>query len=185
MDTCKTEDTSDKTVSFSFKHSSLLSSLTINHCSLSMEELELLLSRTPALVHLKLVSRERTFDSMFDGYNWEQFIRAKLHRLNKFEFFFSYIDKTDDDITNVDSLVDSFRTPFWLYDKRWFITCDYVFESQAFNLYTPSISIAGFENSIRCEISAVDGMYSFAGLPVNKRKYFNEDEVSVTIILIS
>jgi len=171
------KDTSDKTVSFSFKHSSLLSSLTINHCSLSMEELELLLSRTPALVHLKLVSRQRTFDSMFDGYIWEQFIRAKLHRLNKFEFFFSYIDKKDDDITNVDSLVGSFRTPFWLYDKRWFITCDYVFKSRALNFYTPSINIAGFEDSIRCQISAIDGIYRLTGASIDEKEDAHEDEV--------
>jgi hypothetical protein len=156
MDDCKMNESSNKIVSSAY--SPALSCLVINKCSLSMEDLELLLSQTPTLSYLKLSSCDRIVDSMFDGYNWEQFIRTKLHLLNKFELFLSYIDETNDDNNSLNSLIAPFRTPFWLNDKRWFIICDYLFESEMIRLYTTSSIAAESNSSMRCAISTIDGV---------------------------
>ncbi|CAF3593936.1 unnamed protein product [Rotaria socialis] len=94
------------------KHPSLLTSLTIRNCTLPMEHIETLLSRTPALVHLKLISRKRAFDSIFDGYNWEQLILNMLPQLNQFEYFFSFINKKNDYMKILNRVIASFQTPF-------------------------------------------------------------------------
>lgn len=179
MDDCKMDETSDKTVFFSSDHPPSLSSLTINKCFLSMEDLELLLSRTPVLFHLKLVSLERTFDAMLDGHNWEHVIYAKLTQLNKFEFFCSYINKINADIGSLDSLMVSFQTPFWIEVKQWFVTIDYAFISETLRLYTTPLSVADSSNSIRCEISTKNGTYRLTGPSMHKTEVVNEDNVCI------
>jgi hypothetical protein len=52
---------------------------------------------------------------------WEQFIQIYLPHLNKFYFYEKkYFRQTD-----VESLIAPFQTPFWIENKRWFITCEY------------------------------------------------------------
>ncbi|CAF3932233.1 unnamed protein product [Rotaria sordida] len=141
------------------KHPSLLKSLTISNCNLPMEHIESLLSQTPALIYLKLVSHQRTFDTVFDGYNWEQFILNKLSQLNQFEYFFSFTDKTNEYMKVLNHLLASFQTPFWLQKKRWFTTCSYVFESQMFELHTTTIKVTDSYNLIRIQKLAESDTY--------------------------
>ncbi|CAF3739815.1 unnamed protein product [Rotaria sp. Silwood1] len=163
MDACKLDYTGFDTFSLPIKHSSSLTSLTINKCFLDVELLESLLSRTPALVHLKLISRNRAFDSIFDGYNWEQFICAKLPKLDEFQFFFSFIEETMDYFGILNSIITSFQTLFWLYDQQWFTTSAYDFQSSTFELQTTTIRTVGPTNSIKFAVSALDGTYHFIG----------------------
>ncbi|CAF1271556.1 unnamed protein product [Rotaria sp. Silwood1] len=163
MDACKLDYTGFDTFSLPIKHSSSLTSLTINKCFLDVELLESLLLRTPALVHLKLISRNRAFDSIFDGYNWEQFICAKLPKLDEFQFFFSFIEETMDYFGILNSIITSFQTLFWLYDQQWFTTSAYDFQSSTFELQTTTIRTVGPTNSIKFAVSALDGTYHFIG----------------------
>jgi hypothetical protein len=110
--------------------------LTIADCQLSMTDLEILLLLTPSLVHLDLVSSRSTFDSIFDGSYWEQFIQNNLPFLNKFQFFFTYNANQYNPTISFDLLILPFRSPFWLSNKHWFVTCDYIPRASQIRLYT-------------------------------------------------
>ena len=113
-----------------------LMSLVIGNSSLSMNDFELVLSLTPSLVRLKLISYRVKLDSILDGSDWERLIQIKLPDLKTFQFFFSYNLQKGDDAKDLDLLVDRFRTPFWLHDKKWIITCDYVLQKKCIYFYT-------------------------------------------------
>ncbi|CAF5167929.1 unnamed protein product, partial [Rotaria magnacalcarata] len=134
---CIIRDHNEMIVTF-YSH---LSSLTINDCHLSINDIEFLLAQTPSLVYLKLGSRREVFDSIFDGSSWEKFIIANISSLKKFEFLFSYTLKNNNAMPNINSHIDSFRTPFWLNEKRWFVICDYNMQQKIINLYTTPICI--------------------------------------------
>ncbi|CAF0989030.1 unnamed protein product [Rotaria sordida] len=147
------------------KHPSLLTSLTINNCTLPMEHIESLLSQTPALNYLKLISCERTFDTIFDGYNWEQFILNKLSQLNQFEYFFSFTSTINNYMKVLNHVLASFQTPFWLQEKRWFTICGYVFGFEIFELHTTKINMTDSDNLIKFEKLAENNTYRFVGQP--------------------
>ena len=93
---------------------------------MKMNTVELLLSLVPALTHLRLIGDcPDLSNSIFDGSQWEAFIQTKLHLLNKFEFSFTCwkdygAGKTT--YNNMESMIASFQTSFWLETKRWFVT---------------------------------------------------------------
>ena len=113
-----------------------LMSLAIGNSSLSMIDFELVLSLTPSLVRLKLISSRVRLDSILDGSDWARLIQTKLPDLKTFQFLFSYNLQKEDDAKDLDLLVDRFRTPFWLHDKKWIITCDYVLQEKCIYFYT-------------------------------------------------
>ncbi|CAF2001167.1 unnamed protein product [Rotaria magnacalcarata] len=140
------------------KFCSLLKSLTITDFSLfSQQQLELLISFTPALVHLKLTARERRrFDYVFDGLYWENFIRINLLSLKKFEICFHTETHAVNDLVE---LITPFRTPFWVEEKRWLIACAFIiWRNEDIWLYTMPISVDIDRDPIRCEISSRDGV---------------------------
>ena len=118
-----------------------LVSLTIGKCKLSTQELECLLTLTPSLSHLKLVSSRSTYDSIFDGFYWERFIQEKLLLLNQFQFFLTYTSKKFDDTITLDSLILPFQSPFWVNNKNWFVICGYILRQSRIILYTTPIFI--------------------------------------------
>ncbi len=135
--------------------------LSIGNCGQSSSNLEYLLSLTPALVHLKLVSFRPIFQSIFNDSYWEKFIRIKLPRLRKFEFFFAfdlkYLNKKTKN--GINRLPATFQTPFWTDDQCCLVICDYVLEKAKFRFYTTPICIDDFDKqSIRCEISTRDNV---------------------------
>ncbi|UJR17429.1 hypothetical protein I4U23_004324 [Adineta vaga] len=113
-----------------------LTSLTLKKTQRSMSELELLLSCTPSLTHLKLISDLPASNTLFDGARWEFFIEQRLPQLEKFEFFLSNTQVRDPASINIDLLIARFETPFWLHRKRWFIMCNYIPDATRLNLYT-------------------------------------------------
>ena len=117
-----------------------LTSLTISDGRLSMDGIKFLVSQTPSLVYLKLGWSRPELDSIFDGAVWEEFIENSLTSLTKFEFLFSSTKISVNDVfPDVDALIDAFRTPFWLNNKRCFVTCDYNIARKMINLYTTPI----------------------------------------------
>ncbi|CAF2937089.1 unnamed protein product [Rotaria sp. Silwood2] len=149
---------------------SALKSLTIEQCSLSMIALELLLSFTPTLVHLKFGSDERMLDSIWDGYSWKRLIETKLPSLKQFEFvaFRSFSNANDTHFISLKSIIAPFRTRFWLKEKHWTFTCDYVFRSHQIRLYTTPTELTNSNQTIRYEIMSTDGIHRFTHRSINK-----------------
>ncbi|CAF3033810.1 unnamed protein product [Rotaria sp. Silwood2] len=134
---------------------SQLVSLTIGDCNLSINDIEFLVSKTPSLIHFKLGSRRKVYDSTFSGSWWEQFFKTNLPNLTRFQFFFSYTLNNDDVITEVDSLIDSFQTPFWVNMKYCFVQCDYVMTRTMINLYTTPVNMNSTDSLFQ-SITATD-----------------------------
>jgi hypothetical protein len=136
---------------------SQLASLTIKECQLEIVELQLILSITPALVHLKLISRRSTFDSWFNGSCWEELIQTKLPLLNKFDFYVCRTSDNNQNIDDVNTVIAPFRTLFWLDNKRWFVTCIHIIRSSMIWLSTTPVDVTNFKYSTRYEVSSKDG----------------------------
>jgi hypothetical protein len=145
---------------------SSLTSLTFNKCSLRFSHVVPLLSFTRELTHLKLICDSKKFDGLFDGQYWEGFIQKNLCRLKQFQFFFSNDLSKKDKCTPLDDLIASFRSPFWLKEKRWFVECNFVLNKSIIWLYTTPICVSGLESSLRCEISAVDNVCRLIQKPI-------------------
>ncbi|CAF3723346.1 unnamed protein product [Adineta steineri] len=152
--------------STSMLHASL-KSLTITDCSLIPQHLELLLSSTPSLYHLKLVSHRKSFDSMFQSCYWEQLIRTKLLELDQFEFFFASTNFKNNKFISLETFVSPFRAPFWLEDKHCFVSCAYVPSSRAIWLHTTPIKGINYQELIRCEVSWRDSTCRLTQRPLN------------------
>jgi hypothetical protein len=94
---------------------------------MSIDQLEMLLLLTPSLVHLDLkTNRQIPFNFLQRFSRWETFLRQKLRLLEKFKFF---IDTCEYKFEAIESILTAFCTPFWLEDKRWFITCQLIADS--------------------------------------------------------
>jgi hypothetical protein len=119
-----------------------LISLSINDCHLSINDIQFVISQTPSLVYLNLVSYRKEFDLAFNGSFWEQFIQTNFSSMAKFQFFFSYSIYRNDVIIDFDTLIHSFRTSFWLNN----IICDYNIQRKIINLYTMPILITESDN---------------------------------------
>jgi len=100
-----------------FQH---LTSLTLSKVTKRIEDLELFLSMTPSLIHLKLIG----YGNYGDGNRWEQFIQSHLPLLNRFEFFFNGTQNIQQNSPDIQHVIVSFQTPFWLEHKKWFVVCE-------------------------------------------------------------
>jgi hypothetical protein len=94
-----------------------LTSMIIENFDGTIEKLESLLLVTPSLVYLKLIGGE----NMLDGKRWEQFIEINLPQLDKFEFFFKEWNTIKQTSADLELIIASFRTPFWIEHKKWFV----------------------------------------------------------------
>ncbi|CAF5005903.1 unnamed protein product, partial [Rotaria sp. Silwood1] len=114
-------DSMDKTSSLScdFNRNTVLQSLTVKDFSLSMEELELFLSPTPSLTHLKLISQRKKLDSFLD---------ASSPNINN--------------IPSLKSLIKPFRERFWLEEKHCSVYIDFIFRSQTLRIYTKPVKLS-------------------------------------------
>ena len=137
--------------SFSYKNtfssfvSSRLATLMLSADQLSMGELVQILSLTPYLHYLRINISNFQRSEIICGQSLEKFFHNHLFDLNKFQFSFT-CDKHD---CSLESIIESFQTPFWLNDKHWIVHCDFVFRSSETILYTPSLKINRNKNVIR------------------------------------
>lgn len=125
-----------------------LTSLTLNDLRMTMDKFELLLSFVPSLVRLDLSSSGKPFEFVQRLSRWEGFLRARLPRLLQLELcIFCYCC----DWQNFEVLIDAFRTPFWLTEKRWFVTCQFRDDwTSSFTVFTstqPPIQSSGNEHN--------------------------------------
>ncbi|CAF1259680.1 unnamed protein product [Rotaria sordida] len=137
---CIVNDTDGTMTSFSdIQTNTHLTSLTLKNSRLQMNELELLLSLTPSLVHLQLTGSVNLLDAILDGARWEEFIQIKLSSLKKFEFFFRTKTDINHNPIDIESWVSPFRTMFWLKHKSWFVTCNFSIKTATLRLYSVPI----------------------------------------------
>ncbi|UJR18653.1 hypothetical protein I4U23_005561 [Adineta vaga] len=115
-----------------------LRSLTIKDLVVKIDKMESLLLLTPSLVYLKLIGG----NEMLDGKRWEQFIQINLVQLEKFEFYFNekFLIKTA--LTDVESIISLFQTPFWMEYKKWFVSCEYLIDHSTICLYSEPICLS-------------------------------------------
>ncbi|CAF4051247.1 unnamed protein product [Rotaria sp. Silwood1] len=164
-----------------------LISLTIGNCQLRIEHLEILLSLTPSLNHLKLMATRSTFDSICDGSYWEQFIQNNLPLLKNFQFCFVLIYNWNQSTNsiNFDQSILLFKTPFWLNNKHWFVNCDYIPGELKIKLYTiPSYQV---DDKTRSALFRLSSMNSTCRLILHSKTDLvnnTEDNVSLKYFLI-
>ncbi|UJR22859.1 hypothetical protein I4U23_025888 [Adineta vaga] len=124
-----------------------------------MNKLDECLSWTPSLVHLKLVGHGSLFNSVFDGYRWEQLITTKLPLLNKFEVFLWVLTDVHYDTNNIEEIVSSFRTQFWLENIHCSLICDYITYLHKLILYSIPICYSYFQYySTKSKVSVTNFM---------------------------
>ncbi|CAF1394767.1 unnamed protein product [Rotaria magnacalcarata] len=145
-----------------------LVSLTMNNCYLSFGELDFLLSLTPSLIHFKLINVGWNSNSLFDGFRWEKFIQKRLPFLN-----------------NLHSIINSYRTPFWLERKHWYVTCDYTISASSSQviLYTKPVNIDNCQILIRCQALSTDDICYFTKYQSNEKDQNNEKEAFIELNL--
>jgi hypothetical protein len=119
-----------------FKTFQQLKSLTFENCHRYMHQLEYLLSFTPSLTHLKIISDT----NLLDGNQWERYIQRKLPLLTKFEFFFVYYSHDHD----MELIIPPYLTSFWIDIKQWFVTCEYIKNLKEIRLYSIPVCKANY-----------------------------------------
>jgi hypothetical protein len=137
-----------------------LTSFALKNLNMKVDDLEYLLRLMPSLTHLKLIGN----GNFLNGHRWEQFIQINLPLLNKFEFFFNENRSDQPNPPDIEWIIESFRTTFWLKLKNWFVTCKYNISSPEFiQLYTIPICMPAikpkFEStkiSVSTLITAID-----------------------------
>ena len=108
--------------SFSLNFLRELTHLRFDQMTMSFDQLELILSSTPSLTHLYVRSLKTSLEFLRHLSEWENFLQENLSRLLQLEFYFT-CEKFN--VNDVQSLIDSFRRPFWLIEKRWTITAEF------------------------------------------------------------
>jgi len=122
-----------------------LTSLTFENGRIQMDKLEQCLSLTPSLIDLKLIGNGNLINSSFDGHRWEEFIKAKLRLLKKFQLFISVLTPVNFDTNNIEQIISFFRTSFWINKINCFVNCDYIIYLHKLILYSIPICIDHLE----------------------------------------
>ncbi len=84
------------------------------------QRLIILFQNMPNLSNLKL----EVFKINWNGYDWENLLTNHLPNIKLFQFKMNFKFLRDIKIEHqINELLDSFRTPFWLDKHRWFVRC--------------------------------------------------------------
>jgi hypothetical protein len=140
-------------------------------CFRRMKELLIILNFLPKLTHLKLILWTDFSDSVIDGTQWEHFITRNLLYLKRFEFFFDDLTFLEGRTFNFEIYLKSFRSKFWIDEKKWFVMCDFIQSVSIVRLYSLPIcnaSLAFFLYSQKTSVST---------LPVDTPQRFWTDQV--------
>ncbi|CAF1247267.1 unnamed protein product [Rotaria sordida] len=116
-----------------------LKSLIIEQDNMTIDMCQSMVSMTSSLRYFK-IKVTYAGRSFYDGSKWELFIQTKLCNLKTFEFYFEIYLNENLSIDDLNSIMDSYRTPFWIQVKQWFVTCDYSKTMHLLTIYsTPSV----------------------------------------------
>lgn len=94
-----------------------------------------LIQNMPNLISLTL----QTGKHHMDGHRWEQFITDYLPKLKIFQFWMLIILKKEEEVHKI---IDSYRTPFWLVHRRWFVRCHFASSGDSFAMFTYTLPYA-------------------------------------------
>ena len=97
-----------------------LTSLILEDVDVTIDQLESFLLLTPSLISLKLLGR----CEIFDGKRWEDFIQRNHPHLNRFEFDIICDEPNDQTREDLELIIESYRSPFWIEHKKWFIALE-------------------------------------------------------------
>jgi hypothetical protein len=70
--------------------------------------------------------RVRSSGTYLDGHQWENIINNHLPQLEKLQFEMSYSDPSTNFEQTINQLFDSFRSPFWLEERQWYVRCHWI-----------------------------------------------------------
>lgn len=87
-----------------------------------LDEIRSQLSHLSQLNSLSLYAN-LTYGTIPNGSLWENLIVAHLPLLTTFQFCFPFKSYRTT-LADLDEIIDSYSTPFYLIEKRWFIRCD-------------------------------------------------------------
>jgi len=132
----------------SFEIYSQLKSLTVENYRIELLQLERCLSLVPSLTSLTLIGDITLLNSPFDGFLWQKLFQTKLLSLKTFEVYISISICSNYPKKNLELLIDSFRTSFWLNQLHCFVQCDYIPNSRKIMFYTLPICHQYFAYSI-------------------------------------
>jgi hypothetical protein len=87
--------------------------------------LNYLFKMMPNLSHVALEIPYTSDHNYLNGDQWEQVIAKNLSNIKVFRFLvrFRFSEPTYNIEETIDKVLDTFRTPFWLNDHRWFVRC--------------------------------------------------------------
>jgi hypothetical protein len=135
------------------KTHSQLTSLTFEKFGLYIHHIEVILSHTPSLIHLKVVNDDDACTTLFDGSRWEKFIQMKLPQLKKFEFFFARIPYYFGGSSEIEPIMAPFRTSFWSETKQWTVASTYLKHIRRVILCSLPVCLTSFSYYCDCEES--------------------------------
>ncbi|CAF1099271.1 unnamed protein product [Rotaria sordida] len=111
-----------------------------------------LLQNMPNLYHL-------TWEALFiymNGYQWEEMIKKYLLKLKIFRFKTQITPLNNEDReVQINEIVDSFRTRFWIDEHQWFVRChwyspDEQYHHDSIDLFTLPYTFDNFRTSDNC-----------------------------------
>ncbi|CAF1291219.1 unnamed protein product [Rotaria sordida] len=77
-----------------------------------------LIKNLPNLIHLTIISEHINLD----GYQWAEIMVGYLSQLKQFRFqMHYYIDHSNDEHFDIDRILLSYQTPFWLIKQKTFV----------------------------------------------------------------
>ena len=170
------EDVTLLSSSFSFPLESLILNESFHRKSFTSEHVNLFVSHLSSLRYLKFNSTREQFDSLFDGSFWEELISSKLPQLKYLNLNISMKCQNNNDYKSLQSIIEPFRTPFWLVDKRWFVTCAYGLSTNLIKLSTIHQNIYTYGEDL-CEISSIDNRCRFTQGTSDQRQQYDKDKV--------
>ncbi|CAF2771377.1 unnamed protein product [Rotaria sp. Silwood2] len=92
------------------------------------------LQKMPNLRYLKV-----EFYSVYlyiNGQRWEQMIRNCLTNLERLQFkMLLSLNNDQEEEEQIDRILDTFRSQFWLVEHRWFVQCDWSLYKEFASLY--------------------------------------------------
>ncbi|UJR32676.1 hypothetical protein I4U23_020137 [Adineta vaga] len=87
------------------------------------------LDQLSKLNHLEIRCNTSNDEIILNGFHWEEFLSKTYLYLLKFDFYFKYFQQRDLSLT-------TFRTPFWLEQKQWFVASSHCPYSNNLELFT-------------------------------------------------
>lgn len=132
-----------------------LTSLMLKSSSLEFDQLSSIVSLTPSLVYLEVNIEKCQSVEIFSGHSWKEFLLNRLSSLKIFEFSFVYQIQSNDNVSSIQTVIQSFQNSFWFNEKHSMIICDYVLRLAVINLYTESFVINDDQLVIRSTSSNI------------------------------